>query len=240
MFSYFGSKGRLADLYPAPAHRRVVEPFAGSARYSLLYWDREVWLNDLDPTIVDIWRYLQQATRREILALPELRQGEDLRNIKWLSPVERNLLGFTINRAQSSPASICTSWAAQENWIGQLKRTILWHSDHIKHWKVTCRAYADLPNERATWYIDPPYQGVPNGYRCGVPDYRHLAGWCRWRRGQVIVCEGEGANWLPFRFLANHRAVSGKMYAELVWTRDEVACLPEATCHENEAPFPEL
>jgi len=38
MFAYFGNKTRIAHLYPPPAQGRVVEPFAGSARYALMYW----------------------------------------------------------------------------------------------------------------------------------------------------------------------------------------------------------
>jgi len=63
MFPYFGSKGRLAHLYPAPRGGRVFEPFAGSARYSLLHRSHDVWINDIDPLIYRIWRYIQQASR---------------------------------------------------------------------------------------------------------------------------------------------------------------------------------
>ena len=30
MFSYYGSKSKIAHLYPAPQYDRIIEPFAGS------------------------------------------------------------------------------------------------------------------------------------------------------------------------------------------------------------------
>ena len=37
MFSFYGGKRRLARFYPPPQHDVVVEPFAGSASYSVTY-----------------------------------------------------------------------------------------------------------------------------------------------------------------------------------------------------------
>jgi len=34
MFSYYGSKSKIVDYYPPPKHKRIIEPFAGSARYT--------------------------------------------------------------------------------------------------------------------------------------------------------------------------------------------------------------
>src|SRR4051812_21363185 len=108
MFPYFGSKSRIAHRYPPPAQGRVIEPFAGSARYALCYWDREVWINDIDPTIYRIWKYLQQASRKEIESLPELKAGEDLRDYEVLSDVERQLLGFAVSFSRTRPGHTCT------------------------------------------------------------------------------------------------------------------------------------
>jgi site-specific DNA-adenine methylase len=33
MFSYYGSKSKIIDHYPAPKFNKIIEPFAGSARY---------------------------------------------------------------------------------------------------------------------------------------------------------------------------------------------------------------
>jgi site-specific DNA-adenine methylase len=220
MFPYFGCKTRIAHLYPAPAQGRVIEPFAGSARYALLYREHDVWINDIDPLIYRIWKYIQQASRKDIESLPELGQGEDLRRFKWLSDEERALLGFCLNFQQVRPKHVCTEWAARKRTCRLLKRRLLDNLNYVRDWKITCLHYADLPDVEATWFVDPPYQHSRCRYRyhC-VADYHRLARWCRTRNGQVIVCEGLGADWLPFRRFTRQQAGTGDYFEEVIWTR---------------------
>jgi site-specific DNA-adenine methylase len=69
-FSYFGSKFRLAKFYPEPQCDEIIEPFAGSAGYSLLYPNKQVTLYELYEPIVELWDYLIKVPEQEILALP--------------------------------------------------------------------------------------------------------------------------------------------------------------------------
>ncbi|WP_066043971.1 DNA adenine methylase [Bathymodiolus septemdierum thioautotrophic gill symbiont] len=72
-FSYYGSKYRLCQkgFYPAPKNGNVViEPFAGSATYSVYHEVEYAILIDANPTIVGIWDYLINATTQQILSLP--------------------------------------------------------------------------------------------------------------------------------------------------------------------------
>ena len=39
MFSYYGSKSKIIKHYPKPTTLKIREPFAGSARYSEMYWE---------------------------------------------------------------------------------------------------------------------------------------------------------------------------------------------------------
>ena len=80
MFSYYGSKSKVVDLYPSPKFGKIIEPFAGSARYSLKYFDREVILVDKYPVIVDLWKWLQQTSESDIMGLPNLENGQSLDN----------------------------------------------------------------------------------------------------------------------------------------------------------------
>jgi hypothetical protein len=78
-------------------------------------------------------------------------------------------------------------------------------------------SYEDAPDVEATWFIDPPYQHANRrGYLCKGIDYARLSDWCRSRRGQVIVCEQEGADWLPFKPLADVATHRGAVSRE-VW-----------------------
>jgi hypothetical protein len=89
-------------------------------------------------------------------------------------------------------------------------------------------SYADLPNAECTWFIDPPYVDAGKNYPCGSKDinYDHLAAWCRSRKGQVIVCENEGATWLPFEpCIQNKRGATfdsgvSRRRTEMIWTND--------------------
>jgi site-specific DNA-adenine methylase len=219
MFSYLGSKSRVAHLYPAPTRGRVIEPFAGSARYSLLHRKHDVWLNDIDPLIVAIWKYIQRATVKEIKALPELRAGDRLDRYRSLSVEERALLGYCLGYGQAGPGITCTRWADENRTCSLLKRRLLEHREYVRDWTITNLHYADLPDEEVCWFVDPPYQHSRGRYRyhC-ISDYDRLGAWCRSRRGQVIVCEGRGADWLPFRPFAEQQVGTGEMYKEVVWT----------------------
>ncbi len=54
---------------------------------------------------------------------------------------------------------------------------------------------------KATWFVDPPYQNMGKLYKENKIDYQELGTYCRERLGQVMVCENEGADWLPFEKL---------------------------------------
>jgi site-specific DNA-adenine methylase len=85
-------------------------------------------------------------------------------------------------------------------------------------------------NPQATWFIDPPYKinqtrrENNDRYPYGDIDYAKLADFIRSRRGLVIACEGEGADYLPFKFLTslnantNNKAV--KKQAEYIYVRN--------------------
>lgn len=86
-------------------------------------------------------------------------------------------------------------------WGDRVRGTIARQLKHIKHWKVSNKGYDACPYEgEATWCIDLPYEVKGRVYLHGSTgiDYSHLGNWCRFRQGQVIVCENVGATWLDF------------------------------------------
>jgi site-specific DNA-adenine methylase len=230
MFGYYGSKWRIAPHYSPPLHKTIIEPFAGSACYSLMYPDHKVILNDLNPNIAELWRYLihEKTTREEILSIPNVRTEEDL---KKLSPSQQILVGFWFAKARVEPATKPTGWMNEEGgekykhhyWGQRRKERIANQVKFIKHWKVLEGPYEDIPNQDATWFVDPPYSGeAGRAYTCQVgsgdsPDYLRLAGWCTERQGQVIVCENLGANWLEFKELGEFKTVRQGISKEVYW-----------------------
>jgi len=71
MWSYYGSKEGIKRYYPKPTFDTIIEPFAGTAKYSLLYWDRNVILIDKYEVLVRIWKWLQVAVPSDLDAFTE-------------------------------------------------------------------------------------------------------------------------------------------------------------------------
>jgi site-specific DNA-adenine methylase len=219
MFSYYGSKSKVVHLYPKPKFGKIIEPFAGSARYSLKYFDRDVLLVDKYPVIVDLWNYLIQASPKDILSLPDVNKGDDIRTM-GLDYGARLLIGFCINGGSVEPKNIGTDNVERNfnSWNNDKPR-IASELYKIKHWRVMCGDYRDIPNEAATWFIDPPYQNGGEHYKMPATelDFQELATWCRTRNGQAIVCENMKADWLPF-YAMHEMAGSVHTTVEAIWS----------------------
>ncbi len=111
-------------------------------------------------------------------------------------------------------------------WGSRVRETIAGQVDSIRHWRVYNRSYERCPTPRtATWFVDPPYEFAGQHYRFGSDqiDYQDLGRWCRSREGQVIVCENEGAMWLPFRPLVEIKTTRAKRRSsEVCWLRTRI------------------
>lgn len=221
-FPYYGGKFRAAPRYPEPLNDWIVEPFAGSAGYSLRYPDRQVVLVEACPDIAAIWTYLTLASPREILRLPLLEPGQTAADAK--APAEaRVLIGMWLDPGSTHPKpnrrfTVDPRYGSLK-WGARARERIASQVDRIRHWIVKCGDYTAAPRKvRATWFIDPPYQRMGVHYRFGSNriDYSSLAHWCKRQRGQVIVCEGSGGDWLPFESFGLMRAKRGHA-PELLW-----------------------
>lgn len=204
MWSYYGTKKKIAKYYPSPQYDKIIEPFAGAAQYSLYgdNWQKDVYLLDKYEIVVGVWDYLiNHATKERLLELPEMYKGDKVDDLKDVCQEEKWLIGFCINSASACPkktTALFNSWNKQKVWIAD-------NLYKIKHWHVALGDYKDIPNEETTWFIDPPYQYGGQYYRYNNKkiDYPSLADWCKDRKGQVIVCENTKANWLPFKPLVD-------------------------------------
>jgi site-specific DNA-adenine methylase len=217
MWSYVGRKWKIVDRYPKPIYDKIIEPFAGTASYSYRYWERDVVITDTYDKIYRIWKYLQQATKEDILSLPDIKEGETLRRgYEYLSDEERWLVGFSINQGSSVP-KLTSGKMGFNSWYRDKVR-IANDLYKIKHWTILNKSYSELENERATWFVDPPYQ-FKKWYRDNNIDYQSLAGWCKGRIGQVIVCENSYASWLDFEPLVELQGQRTKTL-EVMWYKE--------------------
>ena len=217
MFSYYGSKSKIAHLYPSPKHGLIIEPFAGSARYALKHFDHDVLLVDKYSVIVDVWHYLQQASENDILKLPTLKKGEKVSDVKSLCVEEVYLLGFLSSAASASPRNTVSSFAAKAGGRKRQLKYIASHLYKIRHWKIMQGEYKSIENQKATWFIDPPYQVGGHAYVENKIDYLFLGEWCKSRSGQAIVCENDKADWLPFFRMTDFAGQNGKN-TEVIWS----------------------
>lgn len=223
-FSYYGSKFRIAPKYPAPMYGKIIEPFAGSAGYATRYFDAQVTLNDIDPIICAVWSYIIESRETEIMSLPLVFDHVDELNI---CQEAKYLIGFWLNKGVSSPRKQPSAWFRQgirpnSQWGEAMRYRVASQQRYIRHWLVINESYADMKNERATWFIDPPYcSKAGRQYRFNKIDYPHLGAWCKSREGQTIVCESEGAEWLEFDpFLSakvNESKTGGKQLKEVIY-----------------------
>lgn len=225
-FGFYGGKWRdTLRLYPRPEHEVVIEPFAGSAGYSLRYADRKVILCEVDPVLAGVWSYLIRVRPSEVLSLPDISEDQSLDDLKVCEEAKW-LIGFWLNRATTGPRKSPSKWMREgirpgSFWGDRVRQTIASQVDAIRHWKVTSGDYTRCATRRkATWFIDPPYQRAGTHYRYGSQqiDYAVLRDWCISRNGQVIVCENKGATWLPFKDLADVKTTRRQRRSkEVVW-----------------------
>ena len=225
-FTFYGGKWRAAPHYPLPTNDIIIEPFAGAAGFATRYPDRKVILYDLDPVIAGIWNYLIHVSQADIRSLPiDVTNVDDLnipQEAKWL-------IGFWLNKGAASPCKTPSLWMRQKIrpnsfWGEAIRSRIATQVTEIRHWIVKNEAYSEINNITATWFIDPPYSVQGRYYRYNSVDYGSLGAWCESRHGQVIVCEQEGAEWLPFqpfRTIKANEGGNGKRFSnEVIWVNE--------------------
>jgi len=222
MFSYYGSKSKLVNYYPKPIYNKIIEPFAGSARYSLKYWKNDIVLYDKFELIVDVWKYLRDVTKEEILSLPELKKGDNINDFD-LTENQMKLMKFCIVQGSASGQNTPSSQYYLRGIHRQNIKRIIANIDNIRHWDIVCDDYRNIPNEEATWFIDPPYQFGGKYYKESNKniDFKELSEWCKTRKGQVIVCENTKADWMEFKPLKRIQGARNTNTIEAIWTNIE-------------------
>ena len=236
-FSYYGSKWLGAKHYGPPRRNLVIEPFAGSAGYSV-YWDCEnVRLYDASEDICHAWDWLINCSEDDIRNIPApIRSNEEY---QALPNGPRQVVFWKVKYADTRIRNELVKWYLTYTTTGErtgaLKGNntwVFWDENHrekiikqkplIKNWTVENLHYKDIPLEEAHWHVDPPYQGKPGrAYVHSDIDYAHLAEWCRSLPGSVDVCENEGADWLPFESLYSMPTSNRRKFShEVLWRND--------------------
>jgi site-specific DNA-adenine methylase len=227
MFYFYGGKRRLARSYPAPKYGVIVEPFAGSAAYSVTHLMPargrptldKVILIEKDKRVYDTWMKLLAMDVEEILSYPIPKAGERTSDFLVMTSAVSNRI------ARQKEMVVTTRMpVVLERMFKQIANVL----PHVKgRVEIINGDYTEAEDIEATWFVDPPYHvgsraqqrgmGYAEGCNSHALDYMALADWCRARRGQKIVCEQDGADWLPFEHLRWARDSIGNKAAEVVW-----------------------
>jgi len=234
---YYGGKYRAAPRYPAPQYGTIIEPFAGAAGYSLRYVDHRVVLIEKYPIVAEMWRYLISVKASEVRAIPLVSSVDDLPS--RVPDGARYLIGFCMNSAVTAPrrrlsigrVRLAKMGRKFEGWTEAQRERVATQVDRIRHWIIMEGDYTAAPSIEATWFIDPPYNNAVGRHYIHGPmalNYEKLGRWCRTREGQVLVCENEGASWLPFRAFATLKpGVNGHGSKEVLWESSPVGELAQ-------------
>lgn len=228
VFYFYGGKHRLAGFYPAPEYDVVVEPFAGSAAYSMKYLvpvkgvrqvERAI-LVEKDPRVCELWNRLLAMEPEELLRYPIPDAGERTSDFLVMTSATSNRIARTQEMIVTERMPVV---------VDRMLRRIAAALPHVKgRVEIIEGDYTHAPHIEATWFIDPPYwvegrlQARGRGYAEGCDslalDYDKVAVWCQEQMGQRIVCEQLGASWLPFKPLRWARDSIGNHSAEMIWT----------------------
>lgn len=158
--------------------------------------------------------------------LPNLKPGE--RIPETLELEERWLISYCVDIGKSAIKNPGRRKVTPYSVWPHYQTRIAHDLYKIRHWKLYQGPFnlaSRMVTEPATWFIDPPYQHQGWQYTAqpSIP-YSELGEWCRKLPGQVIACDAEGANWLPFQPLISMKSLNtkAKTYTEMVWLKSEI------------------
>lgn len=217
MFYLYGAKNLLARYYQRPMHNVIVEPFAGSAAYSLYHLrnnpEARAVLIDSNDLIAGAWDFIKHCSPKDVA---------EYRTPKIGTYTDDFLLKTcTSSNSAHQPAKMKVTKRMLDVFEYQRRRilSLLPLRDRITFVHDDYRAF---PNIEATWFIDAPYQRATDRLEKNRNSrrnlgFRLLAEYARERRGQVIVCEKEGADWMPFEPFKANKNSNDRKYNEVVW-----------------------
>lgn len=168
MFDYYGSKNALAKKYQFPRRNLIIEPFAGSAGYTMYHLERDKSLHAIlcekSDKVFEAWQYLKHAT------------VDDLRNYKIPNAGEKTSDFFAMASSASNAFLKSNYMTMSERMAGRMRMELKRMERLLplmERIEIVHGTYEELENENATWFIDPPYQQVNGAIRGGVRQGMH-------------------------------------------------------------------
>lgn len=158
-FSYYGSKHRIASRYPAPVTGRINDCFAGSGAYPCAYPHLNVTLCEINPKVAGVWDFLIRAPESEVRALPLVAPDTVIAELS-IPQEARHLIALWCSRGNCHPPRRPSRWMEQyadrvgqcQFWGEMARHRVARQQRFIRHWRLVCGDYRELPDERADWF----------------------------------------------------------------------------------------
>jgi len=210
LFKWFGSKWLSSKKLPPPEFDTIIEPFAGSAGYSLRYCrERTVLLAETDPHILCLWSWLiNDTTEALIREIPiNVKVGTDIRTLGMCRGQELLLKTWQRTNNVGNCWTVSPWGNMPGQWTANTRSRVASEFHVVKDWKIYENGIELLYQQHlpdVTYFVDPPYQ-FNYQYKAKAIDYTKLAQCLRLKHGQVIVCEAvepkteRVPTWLPFQ-----------------------------------------
>lgn len=155
--------------------------------------------------------------------MPHLKRGDKIRDFNLDCEAAYLFMGFVIAAGGQSPRNTAAPNRTnlRPDAIPKLLKEVADNLFKIRHWKFECKSFELIDNQKATWFIDPPYQFGGEVYVESNKkiDFGILAEWSKSREGQVIVCENTKADWMNFKPMKSFKG-SVRMTTEAIWSND--------------------
>lgn len=195
--------GRLAELYSPHRHRRLVEPFVGGMAVALGLKPERALLNDINPHLINFYRWLQRGLRieiplennREAYYRHRKRFNELIHRGEWESKEAAELF-YYLNRTGYNGLCRFNQKGEFNVPFGKYKkipyvRDLTAYKLILSRWTFTWGDFAEVPLDPEDFvYADPPYDVEFTKYAkegFSWSDQVRLAEWLAHHPGPVVV-----------------------------------------------------
>ncbi len=173
IFRYSGNKWKiLAKLnIQLPPHKRLVEGYLGSGAFLLSRTGPSLGI-DVNPNVIDIWKWLQTTTPQRLHELEKIRQDAvandpnnkpDVRDIKNISKEEMLYMRVNVTGVYVGQLS---SWKIYPKWKLPVEKTVK-YLDRVKEIDLILGSvhteYKEADGDLI--FLDPPYAGTKGNYK---------------------------------------------------------------------------
>lgn len=163
-FRYSGSKDELLLVLRNPpiGSTKIVEPFAGSARYGIYHQPEKLYLCEANTDVYELWRWLIEDATEELLTDLEEKRVKITRSVRDLNldKARETLMRLTCSGMYVGQLSSWVCYPQHTVDFRPIKELLYWIQNHVELIGRDFRDSHRFDNDpNVTYFIDPPYLG---------------------------------------------------------------------------------